>query len=88
MIGGSGSVRSAKRWDCPKRLVACLQVLGRVLDVVVVRQEVIPVLSFMMLNGFVVLLRCSLCRLFYVWPSSSCASRRLRLVPPMRVDTV
>ena len=56
VVGRSRSIRSAKRWDCPKRLVARLQVLGRVPDVVVVRQEVIPVLSLLLSNGIMVLL--------------------------------
>jgi hypothetical protein len=56
VVGCSCSVRSVKCWDCPKRLVTCLQVLGRVPDVVVVRQEVILVLSLLLSNGIVVLL--------------------------------
>ena len=63
IVARSCPVRSAERWNCPERLAARLQVLGRVLDVVVVRQEVILVLSLLLSNGIMVLLRRSLCRL-------------------------
>ncbi|EUC39532.1 hypothetical protein COCMIDRAFT_10375 [Bipolaris oryzae ATCC 44560] len=63
-VARSCPVRSTKCWDYPERLVARLQILGRVLAVVVVRQEVILVLSLLLSNGIMVLLRRSFCYLF------------------------
>lgn len=87
MVGRGGAIRSRELWYFSEgRSVTRLQVLGYLLDIVVIREELVPVLLLLLADDLMVLLGCPSRHFLQIRPGLPRSSLGPGLVSPVRVD--